>query len=139
MDRYPGTKQLCFIAGGIGITPIMSMLRSMVDRNDKRQVMFFCCNQEWDTLTFREEIEGLPKRLNMKLIYCIERPPQEWQGERGFLNSSILKKYLPPEWISGKTEVFLCGPAPMMNAVEKALLATGFNEKNVHTERFALV
>jgi ferredoxin-NADP reductase len=117
----------------------MSMLRSMVDRADKRPITFFYSNQERDTLTFREEIEEQQKKLNMKVIFTIERPPQDWQGEKGFLNSTILNKYLPMEWKSKGTEVFLCGPAPMMNAVEKALLASGFEENQIHTERFALV
>jgi len=138
-DRYPETDRLIFISGGIGVTPIMSMLRSMADRGDKRPVTLFYSNQEWDTLTFREEIEALQKQINMKVIFTIERPPQNWQGEKGYLNSTILNKYLPPEWKSNGTEVFLCGPAPMMNAVEKVLLASGFEENQIHTERFALV
>jgi ferredoxin-NADP reductase len=139
MDGFPGTDRLCFIAGGIGITPIMSMLRSMADRNDQRPVTFFYSNQEWDTVTFREEVEDLKKQLNVKIIYIIERPPQEWHGEKGFLNSTIINQHLPPEWKSESTEVFLCGPTPMMNAVQKALLASGFSESQVHTELFALV
>ena len=111
----------------------------MADRGDKRPIILFYCNQEWDTLTFREEVEELQKKLNMQVVITIERPPQDWQGEKGFLNTTILNKYLPPEWKSKGTEVFLCGPAPMMNAVEKALLASGFEENQVHTERFALV
>ena len=126
------------IPGGIGITPIMSMLRSMADRADKRPIKLFYSNQTWDSVTFREEIETLQKRLNIQVIYTIERPPENWQGEAGFLNTSILKKYIPPEWLEGNTEVFLCGPGPMMNAVEKALVSTGFTQKNIHTERFAL-
>jgi len=139
IDRYPETSRIVFIPGGIGVTPIMSMMRSMADRGDKRPITLFYCNQEWDTLTFREEVEELRKRLNMQVILTIERPPLDWQGEKGFLNTTILNKYLPPEWKSKGTEVFLCGPAPMMNAVEKALLASGFEESQVHTERFALV
>ena len=139
IDRYPETSRIVFIPGGIGVTPIMSMMRTMADRGDKRPITLFYCNQEWDTLTFREEVEELQKKLNMQVVITIERPPQDWQGEKGFLNSTILNKYLPPEWKSKGTEVFLCGPAPMMNAVEKALLASGFDESQVHTERFALV
>ena len=139
IDRYPETSRIVFIPGGIGVTPIMSMMRTLADREDKRPIILFYCNQEWDTLTFREEVEELQKKLNMQVIITIERPPQDWQGEKGFLNSTILNKYLPPEWKSKGTEVFLCGPAPMMNAVEKALLASGFDENQVHTERFALV
>ncbi len=139
MDRFPGTERLCLIAGGIGITPIMSMLRTMADRNDQRPVTLFYCNQEWDTCTFREEVEEIKTRVNLKVIYTIERPPQDWQGEKGFLNSTILNQHLPPEWKSKKTEVFLCGPVPMMKAVQKALLATGIPESQIHTEEFALV
>ncbi len=139
IDRYPETSRIVFIPGGIGVTPIMSMMRTLADRGDKRPIKLFYCNQEWDTLTFREEVEDLKKKLNLQVILTIERPPQDWQGEKGFLNSTILNKYLPPEWKSKGTEVFLCGPAPMMNAVEKALLASGFEENQVHTERFALV
>lgn len=139
VDRYPETKRLVLITGGIGVTPVMSMLRTMADRGDTRSITLFYCNQEWDTLTFREEVKELQKRLNMKVIYTIERPPQDWQGEKGLLNSTILNNYLPPEWKSDSTEVFLCGPMPMMNTVEKALMASGFEESRIHTERFALV
>ncbi len=139
IDRYPQTSRIIFIPGGIGITPIISMMRTMSDRGDKRPIILLYCNQEWDTLTFREEIEDLREKLNLQVIYTIERPPQNWQGEKGFLNLTILNKYLPPEWKSSGTEIFLCGPAPMMNAVEKALIASGFKENQIHTERFALV
>jgi 3-phenylpropionate/trans-cinnamate dioxygenase ferredoxin reductase subunit len=138
IDRYKHAERLVLVPGGIGATPIMSMLRTMADRGDQRPVALFYCNQEWDTLTFREEVKSLKSRLNIQVIYTIERPPQNWQGESGFLNKAILTKYLDNQWFSDKTEVFLCGPAPMMNAVEKALLAVGFNEKQIQSERFAL-
>jgi predicted ferric reductase len=125
------------IAGGIGVTPIMSMLRTIADRGDKRSIKLFYANQIWDNVTFREEVAELEKRLNMQVIYVIERQPADWQGESGFLNSTVLKKYLPEDWMGADTEVFLCGPTPMMNAVEKALHQTGFPEKKIHTERYS--
>ncbi len=137
MDRFPEARNFVFIPGGIGVTPIMSMLRTMADRKDQRSIKLFYCNQIWDSVTFREEIEELQPRLNMETIYVIERPPQGWQGEAGFLNAEILRKYVPSDWLDTDTEVFLCGPAVMMNAVEKALLKAGFNEKKIHTERYA--
>lgn len=139
MDRYPQAERLILIPGGIGVTPIVSMLRTMADRADDRPILLFYCNVEWDTVTFREEIDSLKERLNMQVIYTIEKPPQNWQGESGFLNSAILKKYISDEWIGSHTEVFLCGPNPMMNAVEKALIEIGIPEKHIHTERYAFV
>ena len=137
IDRYPEAKKLVLVPGGIGVTPLMSMLRTLAARGDQRPLKVFYANQTWDAVTFREEMEELRQKLNMELVYVIERPPEDWQGESGFLNSAILKKYLPEDWLGEDTEVFLCGPTPMMNAVEKALHQTGFAEKKVHTERYS--
>ena len=137
LDRFDEAQNLVLIPGGIGVTPIMSFLRTMADRNDQRPIKLFYANQTWETVTFREEVEVLKKKLNIEVIYVIERPQDDWQGESGFLNSAILKKYIPENWLGEHTSVFLCGPEPMMNAVEKALQTTGFNEQQVHSERYA--
>jgi predicted ferric reductase len=139
IDWYPQAKKLVLIPGGIGITPIMSTLRTMADRGDQRPVKLFYANIHWNDVTFREEVPELEKELNIEVVYVIERPPDNWQGESGFLNAQILDKYLDPSWKEKGVEVFLCGPAPMMAAVEKALLKVGFDEKQIHSERFALV
>ncbi len=139
IDRFPDADRFILIPGGIGVTPIMSTLRTMADRGDKRPILLFYANLEWDTVTFREEVEELEKRLNMKVVYIIERPGEDWPGESGFLNAAILDKYLDDGWIKEGTEIFLCGPALMTNAVEKALIKVGYPEKKIHTEKFALV
>lgn len=139
IDRYPEAERLIFIPGGIGVTPIISMMRTMVDRGDQRPIILFYCNLTWDSVTFREEMIDLQKKLNMKVVYTIEHPPEYWEGESGFLNAEILEKYLAPGWKGKGTEIFLCGPMPMMNAVENALLQVGFDGKNIHTERYAFV
>ena len=61
IDRYPEADSFIMIPGGIGVTPIMSMLRSMADRADNRPVLLLYANREWQTVTFREEIEALQK------------------------------------------------------------------------------
>ncbi len=137
LNRYSEAKNLVLIPGGIGVTPIMSILRTMADRGDKRSTKLFYCNQTWDAVSFREEIVELEKKLNLQVIYTIEKPPKNWKGESGFLNTAILEKYIPQDWLNKNTEVFLCGPAPMMNAVEKALQQTGFEENKIHSERYS--
>ena len=54
LDRFPNAERLIFIPGGIGVTPIMSMLRTMADRGDKRPILLFYCNRDWETVTFKE-------------------------------------------------------------------------------------
>jgi len=140
IDRFPNAERLVMIPGGIGITPMMSFLRTMADRGDKRPVILFYCNLHWEDVTFREEMERLKSKLDLIVIYTIEKPPADWAGETGFLNANVLKKYLPKDWIEDvNTEVFLCGPTPMMNALENALLTVGFTEDQVHTERYTFV
>ena len=137
LDRHPEVQRLVLIPGGIGVTPIMSMLRSMADRGDMRPIMLFYCNREWETVTFKEEIKALEGKLDLKTIYTIEKPPIAWDGESGFLNRAILNKLTPADWVGDGTGVFLCGPAPMMNAVEQELLAVGYVHQQIHSERYS--
>ncbi len=139
LDRFPNTERLVFIPGGIGISPIMSMLRTMADRGDKRPILLFYCNQDWEAVTFKEEIRDLESKLKLKTIYTIEKPPQKWEGESGFLNKDILKRHIPNEWFMNGTDIFLCGPTPMMNAVEGELRKIGYAHKQIHSERYAFV
>jgi len=137
LDRHPEAERLVMIPGGIGVTPIMSMLRTMADRGDKRPILLFYCNREWETVTFKEEIKELEQKLDMKTIYTIEKPPENWDGESGFLNRDIFNSHTPADWISAGTGVFLCGPAPMMNAVERELLAVGYTHQEIHSEKYS--
>lgn len=139
IDRQPHAKGYAFIAGGIGITPIMSMLRTMQARGDGRPLVLIYANNRWEDITFREEIETLAGGLNLQVIHVLANPPDDWQGERGFINTQILDRYLPKERSTNAYEIFICGPPPMMDAVEKALPEIGFSLGDFHSERFNLV
>jgi len=136
LDRFPNAEQLIFIPGGIGVTPIMSMLRTMADRGDRRPILLFYCNREFETATFKDEIKNLESKLKLKTIYTIEIPPQRWEGESGFLNKDILNRHIPKEWLADGTNIFLCGPTPMMDAVESELLVVGYAQQQIHSERY---
>jgi len=137
-DRYPEAKALILIAGGIGITPLMSTLRTLADRKDGRPLMLFYANRDWETVTFREEFDQLQKRLNLKVIHILEKPPVGWRGETGFLTAEILNRHLDRGWKELNPQIFVCGPKPMMDVVEKQLTQIGFSQSKVHSERFAL-
>ncbi len=139
IDRHPYAEEYVFIAGGIGITPMMSMLRTLADRNDQRPLTLIYANKTIETATFMEEIEEVTRKLNLKLIHVPEIPPDGWKGESGFVNAEILGKYLPKDRTQNRVEIFICGPVPMMNAVEKALQQIGVPLGDFHSERFDLV
>jgi len=135
-DRYHAPGYV-FIAGGVGITPMMSMLRTLADRNDRTPVHLFYANKQWEEVTFREEIDELKTRLRLSVTHVLEEPPAGWTGESGFVTREVLDRRLPAERRS--LEYFVCGPDPMREAVEKALYRLGVPLTQVHVERFNLV
>jgi predicted ferric reductase len=137
IDRHPHAPGFVFIAGGVGIAPIMSMLRSAADRGERRPLTLVYANNRWDDVIFREELEQLRERLDLKLVHVLAEPPEDWVGERGYVDDALLARYLPPE--RRTFECFLCGPRPMTDAAQRALTALGVPLRRVHFELFEMV
>lgn len=119
------------IAGGVGITPLISMMRSLAARRDPRPVILFYGNKDWEGVTFREELEG------QRVVHVIETPPAGWTGERGFITAELLRRHLPEDYATFR--FFVCGPIPMMDAMERELVSLGVPDDNIVTERFDMV
>lgn len=128
---------LVMIAGGIGVTPFMSMLRTMRDCGDQRRVVLLYAGASLDRLTFREELANLEQQLRLTVVHVLEDPPDDWQGEQGFITPEMLKRQTS-ESESPRTHYYVCGPEPMMDAVESALLKTGVPMDRVNSERFEI-
>jgi predicted ferric reductase len=126
-----------FLAGGIGITPMMSMLRTMRDRNDQRPVILFYGNKTEDDITFQEEIDELKNQVNLEVVHVLEEAPDGWKGESGFITPTMMARYLPENRFD--LLYFICGPEPMMDAVESGLVQLGIPLDQTHAERFNLV
>jgi predicted ferric reductase len=124
------------IAGGIGSVPVLSILRTMADRQDPRPVVFFYGNPDWESITYREDLDSLAQRMNLKVVHVLEQPPAGWSGETGFVDSEILDRHLPSD--RADLQAFICGPIPMIVAVEKALMEVGVPLKNIHTENYEM-
>ena len=139
IDRHPDAKEFVFIAGGVGITPMVSMLHTLAQRNDQRPLLLIYGGRDLESLTLIEEIEELKNRLNLRVVYVLEKPPAGWEGETGYITRKVLERWLPPERRKDRTEIFVCGPLPMMNSVEDSLAKMGFFSGDVHSERFDLV
>jgi predicted ferric reductase len=71
------------IAGGVGITPMMSMIRTLADRSDTRPVILLYGSRDWESITFREELEALKARLNLTVVHVLANPSAGWTGEQG--------------------------------------------------------
>ena len=123
------------IAGGIGITPMMSMLRTMADRGDRRRMLLIYANRNWEDVTFREELEDLKTRLDLEVVHVLEEPPPGWTGEHGRLSIETLKRCVRAPFV--ERHYFICGPEPMMDAAEAALAELGVPISRYHSERYS--
>ncbi|MCE2654361.1 MAG: ferric reductase-like transmembrane domain-containing protein [Planctomycetaceae bacterium] len=149
-DRHPDAPAFLLLAGGIGITPMISHLRTFVERRDTRPVVLVYAANTVDQLPLRAEIDRLvaTQGLNLKVVYVLARPPEGWTGERGFITADLLRRHWPTLPANAATpattprlraECFICGPEPMMAAVEDALLELRVSVGDIHAERFNLV
>jgi predicted ferric reductase len=136
-ERYPHSPGFVFIAGGVGIAPIMSMLRTLSDRRDQRPMLLIYGNQDWERVTFREELDNLQMQLTLQVVHVLTEPPTDWEGERGYINQGLLSKYLPDKY--EEMEYFICGPTLMRKVVEGALHSLQISVKRIHSELFDLV
>jgi predicted ferric reductase len=125
------------IAGGVGITPMMSMIRTLADRGDKRPTILLYGGRDWDSLIFRDELEAIKARLNLSVVYVLSNPPEGWQGEKGYVNAEVFRRHLPPPFDAH--EYFICGPNVMMDAIEKTLGDLGVPLSKYHSERYNFV
>ena len=136
MDREQAMGYV-FIGGGIGITPLYSMLQTMVDREDVRPVILFYGAANSEDMTFREELAALEDNMNLKVVPVYSDPEDGWEGETGYISEEIMKKYLPKQY--KRFKYLICGPGPLMDAMEEALPDLGVPPTHVLTERFDMI
>ncbi|NCJ07683.1 oxidoreductase [Synechococcales cyanobacterium C] len=136
-DRYEDTSGFVLIAGGIGITPMISILRTEADRDDERPHLLIYASRSWEDITFREKLEELESRLNLKVVHVLRHPPQGWIGETGYVDKALLGKYIPKR--RATRQYFICAAPRMMDQVEADLHALGVPVTHVHMEHFNMV
>lgn len=126
------------VAGGIGITPMISTLRTMADRSDRRPITLIYGNETLDKAVFAAELESLANTLDLRTIHVPEKPPNHWVGPSGFIDKATLESVLTREAIEHH-HAMVCGPGPMMDSVEAALLDLGMDRHRVRSERFEML
>lgn len=137
MDQHEGPG-FVFIAGGVGITPMLSMLTTMADRDDRRPCWLLLGNRCEDSIICGDEITAVQSRLpNLTVDHVISDPGPAWTGRRGRIGEDLLDEVLPAN--RARLQYFLCGSDAMMDSVQTALLALGVPADHVHAERFSMV
>lgn len=131
-------KPRWFIAGGTGLAPVLSMLRRMAEYDDLLDTrLIFGVNRESELFAL-DVLEGLKAQLpQLSVDICVWHPVGDWHGEGKFIGTpaDCLRHNLA-EGVDSP-DIYVCGPSPLLDAVEQAATETGFSERAVHRERFA--
>ncbi len=126
-----------FLSGGIGITPIRSIvLQATHDKTDHKIFLFYANKTPKDT-AFLDELEAAEKaNPNFKLIASMtdEKNSKDWQGETGYFTEEMLKKYIGD---LSKPIYYISGPASMVTSIRKTLNEAGIDDDNIRTEEFS--
>jgi ferredoxin-NADP reductase len=134
---HPNADDLTFVAAGVGITPLMSMLRYMRDQREARRVLLVYANRGAADIVFRSELESMQSGgfPILETIHVLSQPPADWDGATGRLDTESLR--LLCGGFSGKT-FFICCPPIMTSGLIRGLKGAGVSPKRIHVDHFGL-
>jgi ferredoxin-NADP reductase len=131
------SKPAVFLAGGIGITPFMSMMKAATHDKLPHQIYLFFSNNRPEDAPFLDDIQKLAKQ-NPNLHFvptmtAMEKSQREWSGERGFIDKAMLERHLSD---LSTPIYYTAGPAAMVTAMRTMLTQAGVDEDNIRFEEF---
>lgn len=133
-------RHVIMFAGGSGITPMMSLIKSLLHQEPETIVSLIYCNRDIDSIIFRDELEKWETKYEGRLhvIHILDNAPMNWQGYSGLLNHDMLTKLFErvPDWGIEKTTYLMCGPEGMMKNVETLLAERHIPQDKVFKESF---
>jgi cytochrome-b5 reductase len=119
-----------FVAGGTGITPMISIIRWILTKQIDAELFLIFANKAATDIIFRQEWErNLREYPNFHCHHILEQPPAGWTQGTGRVTPDVLRRHLPPP--GPDTCVFLCGPPLMVDTLEATLKELGYPEQAV--------
>ncbi|MGN9713703.1 1,2-phenylacetyl-CoA epoxidase subunit PaaE [Acinetobacter variabilis] len=134
-----GGKHYLGFAAGSGITPILSIVKSVLNRQQDATFTLVYGNRSWKQTMFSEQIMDLKDRFKerLQLINIFSRELNDSEIFNGRIDAEKLQQLFQAGLIPAETDhCFACGPEEMMNAVETVLPTVGIERNKIHTERF---
>ena len=133
-------KNYIFFSGGSGITPIMSIMKTVLKTEPLSKVTLFYGNRNAESIIFHQELmkfkEEHGDRIN--IVHTLDEYSDDWEGYKGRMDREkanyLLNKYCGTSWANA--DYYICGPAPMMREVELALQGKLVRKEQIHREHF---
>lgn len=129
-------KKMVFLAGGIGVIPFRSIIKYLLDIDEKRDITLFYGANSAEEIAFDSLFFKAKERLGLKAVYVLsdkENTPKDWQGEVGYINEGIIKKHIN----NSKYFVFyVSGPESMVHSTSEMLVKMGIKKKQIKHDYF---
>lgn len=138
LDPEEGDEPVVLISGGVGLTPLMSMFNTMMEKQPSRKVAFIQAAQNGNVHAMKEHVSRLAAaHPNVESFVCYDSPTEQDREEQNFdreghVNLEWLRTVLP----DADADFYFCGPAPFMKAVNGALQEWGVPQERIHFEFF---
>ena len=125
-------RDAVMISGGVGITPLRSMIKYATDRKPGTKITLLYSNRTPDGIAYRRDLENMAKdNGNFRLVNTITGDAPGWNGERGRIDANMIGKYA-----SSGALYYICGPPAMVEAVRNALADAKIDQGSVMAEDF---
>lgn len=127
---------IALIAGGVGITPLLGILRQLHLDEDSRPTTLIYGNRVETQIVYRDELEMQSREHGTKMVHALYEPPENWTGKIGMCDAHLIRQVLnQPEM--RKWLFVLCGPPKMMSVAEETLIGMGVPAHQILSERFS--
>jgi ring-1,2-phenylacetyl-CoA epoxidase subunit PaaE len=134
------SKNYVFIGAGSGVTPLMSMIKTLLNREPKSKIHLIYGSRHEDQIIFKKQLDALETEFSTRLtvLHVISQPAANWPGLKGRINQASTVYYLKQELgiEIAKAHYYLCGPLEMMEEVQKALAIFEVPSTQIHKELF---
>ncbi|MCX8182367.1 MAG: FAD-dependent oxidoreductase [Candidatus Methanomethyliaceae archaeon] len=131
MGEYPKVGML---AGGIGITPLISMIKYCTHKQVQSSIILLYGNRSEENIPFFEELNQLAKNnKNFRVIHTLSRAGDSWKGRRGHVDSEMIKEHIPDY---EERVFYVSGPPGLVKDCTQHLRSLGVNEEKIKTENF---
>jgi len=135
------SRHVLAVAAGSGITPIIAIVRAVLEGEPESTVILFYGNRSHQTSMFIDDLFALKNRFpeRLQLAFLFSRESQEFEIMSGRLDTGRTKALY--EAFCGRRpadEAFVCGPDTMIDSVSEALVDSGLPQESIHSERFGV-
>lgn len=139
-NDFPATtenKELCFVAGGVGIAPLRSHIYFLLKSDYKNKIFLFFGVRNSKEILYRDDFEKLEKDYNnFTFVPVVSDHDMDWEKDRGMVNQVLEDKYLSIHEEPEESLFYMCGPEKMIEATNYSLDKYGVDEENIFYENF---